>query len=148
MSSQKQREYSQKYYEKHKQEEQRKQREYYWQHREERLAYAKTYQPKDLEKFREYHERYNREYRLKHNEELREQYRRYYAENKEKAYAKKIAERYVPLDSHCEICGATHNLLRHHPDYSKPLDIITVCRSCHNRIHRGNLKIQELTKEK
>ena len=39
----------------------------------------------------------------------------------------------------CENCGSTASLVRHHPDYSKPLDTVTLCKSCHGKIHRSPL---------
>lgn len=41
----------------------------------------------------------------------------------------------IPLDSKCEECGDTENLERHHLDYFKPHDIITLCGSCHRNFH-------------
>lgn len=35
----------------------------------------------------------------------------------------------------CESCGSTINLQKHHPDYSKPTLFITLCSSCHVRLH-------------
>jgi len=36
----------------------------------------------------------------------------------------------------CQGCGKTNTLLNgHHEDYSKPLDIIWFCTSCHKRRH-------------
>lgn len=37
----------------------------------------------------------------------------------------------------CEKCSSTENLCGHHLDYSKPLEVVTVCASCHNFIHKG-----------
>jgi hypothetical protein len=37
----------------------------------------------------------------------------------------------------CDICGSTEKLVMHHSDYSKPLVVQTVCRTCHSEIHRG-----------
>lgn len=34
----------------------------------------------------------------------------------------------------CEICGQIKKLDRHHPDYSKPLKIMWICRKCHKNI--------------
>lgn len=34
----------------------------------------------------------------------------------------------------CAKCGATE-AEKHHPDYSKPLDIVWLCRPCHLKAH-------------
>ena len=34
----------------------------------------------------------------------------------------------------CAICGSAGKH-RHHPDYSKPLDIVWLCAGCHQRLH-------------
>ena len=35
----------------------------------------------------------------------------------------------------CEICQINNAKERHHPDYSKPLNIIKVCIKCHKNLH-------------
>ena len=35
----------------------------------------------------------------------------------------------------CQQCGAVKAQM-HHPDYSKPLDVIWLCPTCHGRVHR------------
>jgi hypothetical protein len=35
----------------------------------------------------------------------------------------------------CERCGDINNLVMHHEDYNKPLDIIVLCKRCHNINH-------------
>lgn len=37
----------------------------------------------------------------------------------------------------CEECGATEKLHMHHPDHSKPLEVITLCNPCHLIVHHG-----------
>lgn len=37
----------------------------------------------------------------------------------------------------CAICQSKNNLDAHHPDYSKPLEIIPLCRSCHSKLHQS-----------
>lgn len=66
--------------------------------------------------------------------EVLEKARKRYHENKEKHHAKWLA-RSIPIGDKCEICGATEGLEKHHPDYSKPLEVITLCRSCHMKLH-------------
>jgi len=44
----------------------------------------------------------------------------------------------IQKPSACSACGASHpkHLIQgHHEDYSKPLDVIWMCASCHNAIH-------------
>lgn len=107
------------------------------------------------------------ERKKKHRQEKKEYDRQYYRENREKILertkihqktrpeinrraVKKYKEKYpekmrageqarhhVPLDLYCERCESIENLERHHPDYSKPLEVMTVCRRCHTEIHRG-----------
>lgn len=62
----------------------------------------------------------------------------YRQRNPEKSRIIVYAQRYVPLKDYCQVCGAKKSegarLERHHADYSKPLDVITICRSCHKKI--------------
>lgn len=36
----------------------------------------------------------------------------------------------------CFFCGGTDDLAAHHHDYSKPLDVTWLCRSCHIKHHK------------
>lgn len=36
----------------------------------------------------------------------------------------------------CQKCGSTHYVQGHHEDYSKPLEVQWLCRSCHNEVHK------------
>lgn len=36
----------------------------------------------------------------------------------------------------CEDCGSLKSQ-KHHPDYTRPLDVIWLCRPCHTAQHRG-----------
>ncbi len=35
----------------------------------------------------------------------------------------------------CQACGSKVYIHAHHPDYSKPLQILWVCASCHKKLH-------------
>lgn len=37
----------------------------------------------------------------------------------------------------CPICMREKNVYAHHPDYSKPYEIVFCCQSCHANIHKG-----------
>lgn len=47
------------------------------------------------------------------------------------------ARRLTKLKDHCEFCGQSPKILvRHHFDYTKPLDVTTLCAPCHKAIHQ------------
>lgn len=50
------------------------------------------------------------------------------------AAIRKRAQRAHPTLKQCELCGATERLSRHHPDYSKPEEIVVVCLTCHPKL--------------
>ena len=35
----------------------------------------------------------------------------------------------------CSCCGSDSKLERHHPDYSKPREFVTLCMICHKKLH-------------
>ncbi len=94
---------------------------------------------KNREKFREYNKK-----RIKKNEE---KIRKYYRERarklsktpKYKKYAKiRNKSRYIKnKKDFCEICRSKEKIEKHHPDYSKPLEVKFLCHLCHVRVHYG-----------
>jgi len=111
----------------------------------------KEYREQHLEQIREYNRNWERTHPeirkkavakqkakgpLKFLEMHREARRRYYRANKKKHVAGLQARRKIPLDSKCSQCGATEKLQRHHPDYAKPLEVVTLCMTCHKKLHR------------
>jgi hypothetical protein len=61
----------------------------------------------------------------------------------EKTKARLLAYRHkeeIAKDS-CENCGSSENLHMHHHDYSKPLEVVTICVTCHEAVHHKGLKV-------
>lgn len=79
------------------------------------------------------------------NSKYRTDYQREYSkrpEVKKKNKARKLG-RTIPLKSHCEKCSSRDNLERHHPDYDKPLEVVTLCKSCHIGVHYNREEIAQ-----
>lgn len=51
----------------------------------------------------------------------------------------------VILES-CQICGSKEDLIKHHPDYSKPFEFIVLCRGCHTKIHHNHTDLKNVIK--
>lgn len=103
---------------------------------------------------------YGRKYYQKHREEIRAKSRRYYQEYKEeirvRSYERHLLhpERIKAVSelNHAieagriarpEICSTCDQksefpIEGHHPDYSKPLEVIWLCKSCHSELHRNS----------
>jgi len=64
-----------------------------------------------------------------------------YKENKLfhiKVNIRQITSHSISLENkRCSICNSNKDLQRHHEDYSNPLDIIILCRKCHNKLHKN-----------
>lgn len=56
-------------------------------------------------------------------------------------YCQILARDHYGKATKCMKCGlvAKHGIEWHHPDYSKPLEVIPLCKKCHGLAHRlGN----------
>lgn len=103
------------------------------------LSRAKTLE--NSEKSQEYWKRYreshrevaiqrNREYRAKHKDRVRVALKLQWAiQSGKMPPAKELT---------CKACGKPAQDY-HHPDYSKPLEVVPLCKSCHRRIHGAGL---------
>lgn len=64
------------------------------------------------------------------------------AKNAYRLLQRALWHRHIARPETCEQCGARpeyDRLQGHHDDYTKPLDVRWLCRSCHGR-HHGALK--------
>ncbi len=53
----------------------------------------------------------------------------------ERSKARSLARQKIVVKGICSLCGTKGRTDRHHPDYSQPLYIIELCRSCHRSTH-------------
>ena len=80
---------------------------------------------------------YLRQYRLNNPEKFKDY------QSPEKSKARVLArETFINKVAVCEVCGKAFAKHRHHKDYSRPLDIIWVCVSCHQKIHSKQRKLR------
>lgn len=90
-----------------------------------------------------------REYRLQNLKRERARGRMYRSIHPQKSRIRDIkkniedrARDHTTLGPECTFCGSKQFLERHHPDYNKPLQVITTCRSCHQRLHNSGLVLE------
>jgi len=62
-----------------------------------------------------------------------------------RSYANVYLRRGMLTKVPCEKCGSPKSQM-HHPDYSKPLEIIWLCRPCHLALHRALDRAAEIAK--
>lgn len=122
-------------------------KKYYLKHREERAAYSykRNRLPevmawkralKKTEKYREYDREYQRT--KKHASWKIAGRKRWRRENPEKKHAQARAQWVYKEKKPCKWCGHSERVVRHHPDYNKPLEIIWFCHPCHSKWHKEN----------
>jgi hypothetical protein len=76
----------------------------------------------------------------RHRVQILEYSRQYRARHKEQIHASAMVQsaiksgRLVKPDR-CKLCNSPRNLRAHHYDYTKPLDVLWVCESCHRMLH-------------
>lgn len=117
-------------------------REYRQIHLEEETESQKKYHQKKKFKrqlsWRKWYSK-NKDSRNAKRRELYKERRRIQARNYANKYPHKVlaqrACKSLAMKTNCEDCGSTLNLQRHHPDYSKPLEFLTLCRDCHAKKH-------------
>lgn len=101
--------------------------EYFRVRREAQLKKVKQYQEKHKEKYRAEGRRRMREYRK--SPEFR------FKERARSAVRTAIKKGHLERASQCEQCLSSYRIEAHHEDYSKQLEVMWLCRPCHELIH-------------
>jgi len=118
--------------------------EYYQNNKERMLAYQRKWREANPQKRAAYPKRYK--------VQLSESNKKYYQENREKvnthnAVGHAIKQGKLVRPDECSICAKKGKIEGHHHDYSKPLDVVWLCTSCHRTIHSGVTIEAEKTRE-
>lgn len=106
--------------------------------REKYNLYIRTYKSRNKRKWRKYGREYNKEWRKKngyHNET------NWATKNPIKVNAHKEVREAVRTGRlkrlPCEVCNTKRLSAAHHNDYTKPLDVIFLCRIHHAMLHKN-----------
>lgn len=105
--------------------------------KEEYNAYMRKWREKNREKIRAYNREYNKKWRKKngYRNELN-----WAKKNPTKIKAQQAARKALSqgeiIKAPCARCGSD-NAVMHHPDYSKPLAIVWLCKVHHRQEHYG-----------
>jgi ribosomal protein S27AE len=96
------------------------------------------------EKKKNHNQRYYKQWYVKNGRERSINYREVIDEWRKKhpeavfaklKVAKALKNGLIIKPKKCSKCGRITRLNGHHPDYSKPLEVLWVCGSCHKLIH-------------
>ena len=84
----------------------------------------------------------NKKYREENCDKVAERMKKWILENPEKIKARNdalhaIERGEITKPKVCSKCGNGGLIDGHHEDYSKPLDVVWLCKSCHISLHRG-----------
>ena len=96
--------------------------------------YAERNLEKERQRAQDYRAKNRDQYRLRRRGQKE---RRRFQEN-----VGQIARNHTKIAERCVYCGSTENLERHHSDYAKPLEVVTVCVRCHQRLHHSGLVLE------
>jgi len=83
---------------------------------------------------------YDKKYHVKNKEKRKDMCKNYYYQDKERVLAHSavtsaIRSGKIKRPDACERCKEPKKTEAHHFDYSKPLEIEWLCRSCHTQLH-------------
>lgn len=106
--------------------------------------YHKVYRAENADKIRAYKREYNRKWRKENGYHNERNSRKRYPEKEKARRTLNIAVQcgYVKKEN-CKKCG-NEDSFAHHPDYSKPLSVIWLCRIHHAQEHKKKLTPEEV----
>ena len=113
----------------------------WWKNNPDKIAKYRIKQRKRIEEDRpKERERNKRDYQ-KHKQKRLKKCKEYRNLNKQIKQAHGMIKYQIKIGKikrpeKCSICNKSENIHAHHADYSKPLEIIWLCASCHNFLHR------------
>jgi hypothetical protein len=111
-------------------------RKWYEENKEEQKEKCKEYYLINKEKCKEMNKKWNKNNPDKVRKLGIKRQKNYIKKYPQKVKAHQMAHRIpIPKNQLCEICNKNKAKNRHHPDYSKPLEIVFVCVKCHNALH-------------
>lgn len=134
----------------------KEQKKYRLLHPDKTATAERKWKQKNKDKVKNYHKEYMRKWRELHSEEDKE-FRRLYREGRKKRGLKYISlwaknnpekkrvQAYtqwliksgkINRPSLCQKCNKENKIEAHHKDYQKPLNIIWLCRACHQKRHK------------
>lgn len=100
-------------------------------------AYMRDYRAKNRAKLREYNRVYNSSWRkangYKNELSWQSKHPERVAAQRKARYALKIG---LISKTPCNFCGS-EEVVAHHPDYNKPIEVVWVCKVHHREIHYG-----------
>ena len=105
----------------------------------EKLKRRKIADKKYREKHREYYSLKSKEWGKNNKEKKCLTQKKYANKNPEKIKCHNLITNKKLKKDKCKVCSSKINLNAHHKDYSKPYDIIILCRGCHNDIHKNRI---------
>ena len=81
-----------------------------------------------------------REYSQLNKEKINQNKNQYYHRNPEKQKARQklnyaVRSGKIHKALYCSSCDSDKHLEAHHTDYSKPLEVMWLCRTCHRELH-------------
>lgn len=113
--------YKDEWYAKNREQRKDKCKEYYKNNKTKLLEINKEYKKNNLQMIRYIRSKNQKDYEKKYPDKI-----------KAHELSRKIT---IPVGCLCEICKQEQAVHRHHPDYSKPLEVVLVCIKCHNKLH-------------